>query len=405
VPSAAQSLVELGAVPASVRTVNLCGEVLRNSLVRDLYGFENVDRVYNLYGPTEDTTYSTFTLCSRRSTQDPEIGVPLWNTRAYVLDSTLQLFPMGVEGDLYLSGAGIARDIGAAGSDGGALPGRSVWAAGRTHVPDRRLCPLACGWHARISGARRLSGKDSGIPRGTGRNRGCFERAARSGAAGGPLHGKTVPRANTSSLTSCLKMECRPISPHSGRRSRSVCPSIWFPRHSNSCPLSRGLPTESWIAGALPAPQRMGGAQFSGAAVASSGMEHVVASVWREVLKVERLGVHDISSTSAGIPARDDRPLAIAQESQSPDRHPRFVSGTRNWIRSRRFSNGSALYSLTPAWAWSLTPAWARSLAAWTIASKSRDKRFDSELPAAAEQKVAGRGDRARDRTAGRRAE
>ena len=109
VPSAARALLESSAIPASVRTINLAGEALPNALAQDLYELGHVERVYNLYGPSEDTTYSTFTLCRRGSDEEPTIGSPVWNTRAYVLDGYLQPQPVGAVGELYLAGEGTAR--------------------------------------------------------------------------------------------------------------------------------------------------------------------------------------------------------------------------------------------------------------------------------------------------------
>ena len=53
------ALVNVGGVPAGVRVVNLAGEPLTNKLVQDVYRSGGVEKVYNLYGPSEDTTYST----------------------------------------------------------------------------------------------------------------------------------------------------------------------------------------------------------------------------------------------------------------------------------------------------------------------------------------------------------
>ena len=66
VPSAMTTLMDLDGVPASVRTVNLAGEALPRSLADRLYAAGGADRrVWNLYGPSEDTTYSTFSLVAR----------------------------------------------------------------------------------------------------------------------------------------------------------------------------------------------------------------------------------------------------------------------------------------------------------------------------------------------------
>ena len=107
VPSAATELVRMKGIPASVRTVNLAGEPLRSDLVDKLYALGTVREVYDLYGPTEDTTYSTFAL--RQIGRPATIGRPISNTQAYVLDRLGQPVPVGIPGELYLAGEGLAR--------------------------------------------------------------------------------------------------------------------------------------------------------------------------------------------------------------------------------------------------------------------------------------------------------
>ena len=107
VPSAITALLRSDSIPESVRTINLAGEPLSARLVDQLYEKPCIERVYDLYGPTEDTTYSTWTL---RHPQGPEtIGRPLYNTQLYILDTWLQPVPVGVPGEVYLGGAGLAR--------------------------------------------------------------------------------------------------------------------------------------------------------------------------------------------------------------------------------------------------------------------------------------------------------
>ncbi len=108
VPSAVKELLRLGGMPETVQTVNLAGEPLSRELVEQLYA-SGVEKVYNLYGPSEDTTYSTWALIAGGVTSQPEIGRPVSNTQAYVLDGHQQLAPAGVVGELYLGGAGLAR--------------------------------------------------------------------------------------------------------------------------------------------------------------------------------------------------------------------------------------------------------------------------------------------------------
>jgi amino acid adenylation domain-containing protein len=106
VPSAITELLRIKGVPASVRTVNLAGEPLKTSLVRQIYELENIKEVFDLYGPSEDTTYSTYAL---RDKGKATIGRPITNTQAYVLDRFLQPVPVGIPGELYLGGDGLAR--------------------------------------------------------------------------------------------------------------------------------------------------------------------------------------------------------------------------------------------------------------------------------------------------------
>ncbi len=108
VPTAAAELLRMGAVPAGVKTLNLGGEPLPDDLARALYALGTVDRVGNLYGPTEDTTYSTYSLVGRGGAQ-VLVGRPVANTRARVLDAELGPVPVGVVGELYLAGDKLAR--------------------------------------------------------------------------------------------------------------------------------------------------------------------------------------------------------------------------------------------------------------------------------------------------------
>ena len=63
VPSAMAELVRAGAVPAAAQTINLAGEALSGRLVTHVYESGRVQQVWNLYGPSEDTTYSTYARC------------------------------------------------------------------------------------------------------------------------------------------------------------------------------------------------------------------------------------------------------------------------------------------------------------------------------------------------------
>src|SRR6185369_12813267 len=109
VPSAINELLQLNHLPSSAYVINLAGESLPQRLVQQLYERENIKQVFNLYGPTEDTTYSTWDLMKRDSREPPTIGRPISNTQAYVLDRRGRPLPAGIPGEVYLGGMGLAR--------------------------------------------------------------------------------------------------------------------------------------------------------------------------------------------------------------------------------------------------------------------------------------------------------
>jgi amino acid adenylation domain-containing protein len=109
VPSALAELVRQRALPPSVRTVNLAGEALQRELVEAIYRGSAVGEVRNLYGPSEDTTYSTWTLVEKGGRRQPAIGRPVARTRVYLVDRRLRPVPLGVAGELLLGGEGLAR--------------------------------------------------------------------------------------------------------------------------------------------------------------------------------------------------------------------------------------------------------------------------------------------------------
>ncbi|BBL70958.1 hypothetical protein MoryE10_15640 [Methylogaea oryzae] len=109
VPSAMAGLLNLGELPAGVLTIGMGGEALPDELARRIYRQPHRPRLLNLYGPTEDTVYSAWGIGDPASGRAPDIGRPIANSRAYVLDALLRPQALGVPGELYLGGAGLAR--------------------------------------------------------------------------------------------------------------------------------------------------------------------------------------------------------------------------------------------------------------------------------------------------------
>ncbi|WP_218038469.1 amino acid adenylation domain-containing protein [Acrocarpospora pleiomorpha] len=106
-PSYAGQLVEHGLLDGHVPPLVLLGGEAVGTALWDTLRTTPGTLGYNLYGPTE---YTINTLGG--GTEDsvtPIVGRPIWNTRVYVLDDRLRPVPVGVAGELYVSGIGLAR--------------------------------------------------------------------------------------------------------------------------------------------------------------------------------------------------------------------------------------------------------------------------------------------------------
>lgn len=91
----------------SCQNIMVAGEVCSAKLARK---WSRGRRMINAYGPTETTVDALYWQCDPDSDGDSvPVGRPLWNTRVYVLDTSLQPVPPGVVGELYIAGHGVAR--------------------------------------------------------------------------------------------------------------------------------------------------------------------------------------------------------------------------------------------------------------------------------------------------------
>ena len=104
-PSTWRMVVEAGFTGSSRLKILVGGEALPRDLADKLA--ERAGSVWNMYGPTETTIWS----CVHRVYKGAPvlIGRPIANTLVYVLDAARRLAPIGVPGELYLGGDGVAR--------------------------------------------------------------------------------------------------------------------------------------------------------------------------------------------------------------------------------------------------------------------------------------------------------
>ena len=105
-PATWQLLIAVGWQGGDGFTILCGGEPLSRKLATHLLAGGAV--VWNLYGPTETTIWSTIWRVERGDGV-VSIGRPIANTQVYVLDGRQQLVPAGVPGDLYIGGDGLAR--------------------------------------------------------------------------------------------------------------------------------------------------------------------------------------------------------------------------------------------------------------------------------------------------------
>ena len=106
-----QLAAEVPEIFKSVRQVLFGGEAVDPKWVREVLANGPPQRLLHVYGPTENTTFSTWYLVNEvpEGATTVPIGRAVSNTQTYVLDKHLQLTPIGIPGELYVSGDGLAR--------------------------------------------------------------------------------------------------------------------------------------------------------------------------------------------------------------------------------------------------------------------------------------------------------
>ena len=104
-PTTWQLLVDAGWAGSAALKILCGGEALPRALADKL--LERADSVWQMYGPTETTVWSSVLRLERGDGPTP-LGGPIANTSFYVLDEARQPVPVGVPGELYIGGDGVA---------------------------------------------------------------------------------------------------------------------------------------------------------------------------------------------------------------------------------------------------------------------------------------------------------
>jgi amino acid adenylation domain-containing protein len=267
----------------------LCGgEALPPALTEQLLA--RVGSLWNVYGPTETTIWSTLEEVDSGSIGSTvSIGRPIANTRVYVLDEHMQPVPIGVSGELWIGGAGVARGywqrpeltaerfvtdpfVAQAGARMYRTGDRARWRR------DGRLEHLGRLDHQiKLRGYRIELGEVEAVLEG-------HEGVTQAVVATREMAGETRLVAYAVGET----RDARVLDAYARERLPGyMVPGAWV--FLDALPLT---PNGKVDRRSLPEPEVMG----LGAAkyvAPRSRMERTVAEIWRQVLDLERVGVHD----------------------------------------------------------------------------------------------------------------
>jgi len=316
VPSAMAELLRLGPLPPKVRTITLCGEPFSRRLA-DKIQARGIGRPVNLYGPTEDTVFSTWAQVAHGEILEPSIGRSLTGSQAYVLDRSLRPVPLGARGELYLAGEGLAR---------GYL-GRPELTAERfvpdpaSEIPGGRMYRTGdlVRWRAagqleflgradrqvKVRGFRvepaEIEAALAGIP-------GVAEVAV--GIRDERLAAWLVP-AETIDGKALLETARTALT---DRLPRHMIPVLW-----SQLPALPRTPSGKIDHRALPRPDATGGAAGAEGYVAPRDpVEELLAEIWAEMLGVSRVGVHDNFFRLGGDSILSVRVISAARDAGLP---------------------------------------------------------------------------------------
>ena len=292
VPSLMEGVMREGELNQSIRVVNLAGEALSRGLVEEVYERSRVERVVNLYGPSEDTTYTTMEEEARGSGERVTIGRGIENTRIYIADERGELVAKGARGEIYIGSESLARCYIGKGEataekfvpDGwSGKRGERVYRTGDVGRYERDGSIEYLGridHQVKVRGYRIELGEIEEALRNMKGIREAVVKVVENGERGKSLVGYVVEEEGKEQRTEEIRKELR------GRLPEAMVPGVYV--KLREMPLT---PNGKVDRRALPKPEMGGGgAEYVGPRTA---VEEIVSGVWEEVLRVEKVGMED----------------------------------------------------------------------------------------------------------------
>jgi acyl-CoA synthetase (AMP-forming)/AMP-acid ligase II/acyl carrier protein len=270
----------------------LGGEALPVSLAKQLREVMHGE-IFNMYGPTETTVWSTAHRVDEIRNPIP-IGRPIANTEIYILDKNLQPTPIGAPGEIFIGGEGVTRGY----LNRPGLTGEKFIRHPFNTNPDARLYRtgdlgrwLANGdieflgrmdHQVKIRGHRIELGEIESALAQHSAVREVVVVALEEDPGNMRLAAYVVAAANTKPTTSGLRRFAREKLPE------AMIPSAFM--FLDALPLT---PNGKVDRKALPAPEGRRPELETAYAAPATQQEEIIAAIWRELLRVERIGLHD----------------------------------------------------------------------------------------------------------------
>jgi amino acid adenylation domain-containing protein len=267
------------------------GETLSRELAGRLL---DCGTLWNLYGPTESTIWST--VHKVKSGEGPvPIGRPIVNTQIYILDSHRQPVPIGIPGDVYIGGDGLARgylnrpELTAEKFISNPLSGNSKSRLYQTGDRSKYLADGSIEFLGRIDdqvkirGHRIELGEVEFVLNQHPAVRACVVVArARDSLLEQSLVGYVVPKQQPAPSVAELRSYLKEKLPE------YMIPSVFMPL--DDLPLT---PNGKVDRNALPPPDGERPLLDQRFIEPRSEIEELIAQVWREILKLDKIGIHD----------------------------------------------------------------------------------------------------------------